>query len=1803
MKGFKKIMSLALILCIHISSVFVFEIPIEVTAAGTMYEEGYPIYIGAGTSRVRAPEVYNAADPTKNTSDEAWRKLKSLGILPTFITQPYITVSGKKFGFNFKIWNDKAIVVYGRPTDIGINPRIVAQNGYKDWKTKKDDINCGTYYLRDGVRGEYRYHGYDIAGNKYSNTSFPIDGVTQSMNSYEWIYKPWVGTNKRVDIGPWNYRAMQDYDYYARLSATPTPEGTKLAQWIASGFYKDEADPTAHTATTTLNWMSAKPPNDLAGVTNPSYNGRLAYNYAHVMSAPTLLAPGEAEMWINKNGSYRYRTSFIPALKDKLLTKPTVAGTVSQQDLDKLSNIKYKTGDTSESYNDYLKEQVEITVQVTSTLPDKDIYNDAVEKTIKYNRADLMPGDGAWRLKLIDKTNLGAVSNATWIKSSNSSIGSDNNCHGTAEFTLSMKVGDIVNAIKAGKKEIVVSMQSTARFYSQNNESPPVESNSTLADLKIPFSGKIVAPIANEADAHNGDDALPPAEIGKPAQQFITPSIMLPEPAFDIVAYKPEDNTDATAADGKPVTELAKQVFVDGISVDYDLFFNGSYVFGETGYDRLANIEVVYTAGDGSVSYLSRWIRVLNTKPRVQFKFNGSYKENRKQWLDNTSTAANTPEVIQKYPITKYTWTVSAVSGGTDTDIKTGTLNDMFREFTFKKAGSYRIILTGTNTLGRVSDPYVFEFEIIPDYVPAMIYELNNVSIARGEKIGCYFSESVSTDGDEIETVTAKLYYDSDNNGTPETLLQTWNDVSNQSFPEFTAVKLGMYRWVITSKEKMLGDMIPAHITASDAKTKVLTKDFWVDNYVPQTAIYTDVEPVRPNVDVFIMTDKNLAQNKIDYVKTSRMDFNNYLRLHNITPVVEQWDLKTYQYSQAASTSSNTGSTYPAGSVPYSSGGYSGTLPRTSVSDNGYSVDYGSYQTKTEYQTFTGTASSWIHNYGTYNPYTINYSDSPAPSSLYINSNGYSGSISKTGWSCTSDTGVQVNGDTWSRFRTYSAYYSGTLSKTVQYWVSDWRWIPNYTGYYSGTIYKYVRQSFTDPFRSTSDKYVIYVSDGNIGDLSELQAVLNKSGAKLILVSASSATGQITPIKYFAKTVSIENDMNAALNYIIENTSVIDENYILAGVDTFTLNTDDYDEEGDPITEAGFSYIHDVNHFDNSQGLESGAVTELSETAGWTAVKKTMFGKVGKYTIYRRIKDRPSTDARFANYNYYSGTPAIVIYAHRKPIARATLDWDFDPALGSYRTNWVDLSYDLDHQYSRQDKGIAGRKIMFRKAGDSWSYFIPERLAPGSYELNYYVRDVEGVWSDPFVMNFTLNAVAPIQYDAKARAADSRFSMNSIPAGEYLEAFDVWTRYPYPVHLEAALYKGTTRVAPIRTIYYSSSTGSKTGNDINWNPIPYRIPANLPDGSYTFRVSFIGQYENGYKDFPVTVKTPIGLQGLINGKSQNAEIFADENNSFVVRTTQYADRVSINFKGITYTSQAGQIKFMGIVGGLKLWEVQLHIDSGLVEDGETGTARFSAYTPGGSSASVDVNYKVIGLRLENMRITGITDKSWKSLFVKSDGTSTPLAREGIKVRDMPVYLNTLNAPVKLGYKVYFKVDSLGLYRSYDKVEINVRCFTPDGKGGMQEADIYLPDGKGGYDLIDSTSFAANACNITLTAADRLLFETDPAQSRWNTWSFSTYLPASAKAVKKGEVPDPIGDNFLKGSLLVTMEVTGFKASTGKDYDYSLKESEWASGNGLVYGRNKPSGKDLLGKGVNHGEVFWYSLDQTALDDIDISRDW
>jgi hypothetical protein len=291
------------------------------------------------------------------------------------------------------------------------------------------------------------------------------------------------------------------------------------------------------------------------------------------------------------------------------------------------------------------------------------------------------------------------------------------------------------------------------------------------------------------------------------------------------------------------------------------------------------------------------------------------------------------------------------------------------------------------------------------------------------------------------------------------------------------------------------------------------------------------------------------------------------------------------------------------------------------------------------------------------------------------------------------------------------------------------------------------------------------------------------------------------------------------------------------------------------------------------------------------------------------------------------------------------------------------------------------RKIMYRRNGGEWVYRIPDKLQEGSYELQYFVKDPEGVWSDPYELTFNLNSIPPMQFEASARTLDSKFSLSSIPASEFLESYNLWTRFPYNVYLQLSLYSGSSLATPLKTVNFNTSTGVKHDNDITWNNVQYQLPDTLLDGAYTLKASAIGDYgQNAFKNFSVIVNTPINLKGTINSTASNAQLQADSMNTFTFSTSRYVTGVKLVFKGNTYSSSSGVISLKSSDTTSKTWEMKLNVPANTVIDNETGNAVFTAWAPSGKSETVSVNYKIITIQAYDFTITSIRDVNWRGYY-------------------------------------------------------------------------------------------------------------------------------------------------------------------------------------------------------------------------------
>ena len=190
-------------------------------------------------------------------------------------------------------------------------------------------------------------------------------------------------------------------------------------------------------------------------------------------------------------------------------------------------------------------------------------------------------------------------------------------------------------------------------------------------------------------------------------------------------------------------------------------------------------------------------------------------------------------------------------------------------------------------------------------------------------------------------------------------------------------------------------------------------------------------------------------------------------------------------------------------------------------------------------------------------------------------------------------------------------------------------------------------------------------------------------------------------------------------------------------------------------------------------------------------------------------------------------------------------------------------------------------------------------------------------------------------------------------------------------------------------------------------------------------------------------------------------------------------------------------------------------------------------------------FKVIGIKLSALRITGVYDIAWSELFQNSltrQPTNYEIVIPTTQITPVSKHPNKPNTPIKIGYKVDFEVDAIGLSDVGDRVETDIEFY-----------DIL------NNNVSNSLKYINNSQEVTIDD----VFKYSKAQkifdeSNKSTWRFSYFLPPTTILANKDE-------------LVIKTSIKGIKYSNGYVYNYNIREG-W------------------------NGKLFQYSLKNSALDD-------
>jgi len=1350
---------------------------------------------------------------------------------------PEVTLTSNGRNFNKEIFEEKGLVVYGDYSLISGN----------DFKTKS-----GGYYAKNGVAGEYRFHGYDLDGNKHSNIDFPkdADSGTAPEQKY-WIYRPWRSESFGHNV--FNKYIGEEASLYNKWAIAGDQSIAKLI---------NEGLPFKITET-------YEAPN---GDKNP-------INYMNVNTMPTTFSSGQGSLIHKSEFDKRpwYQSFPIAKAAGKNMI-PVEAKIPSITTIETASN-----GD------------VVLKVRVTGFLDDRAVWGDEQKMAGSYHRKELK----SWEITLTDNITGKSI---TLPGTKSSAV------DGYADFEVKISQALYESRLLSDRSFKVNFIGTAKAIFGDLRSAQDFE----LAEKVVKGTEEVVI--------EPNDIYVPPRP--EPIEfEVDAPTQILDRWAFNLSLSVINDSKAIdryVELDGRQLSEAEETSFL-----------SGNYRFPILGESKVYDYKIVYVHQNSDLYFYQGFVVVHDSIPYVSVRVTDPGKINRKVSATFDTSITN---IFVRQNSNVQIKSVTAVSKEGN-QIYYGTNNSSLIEFMQKQTGTVDLTVVVGNEYGdRVVKHSIYAGE---DHAPDIVAMIWNNYLSRADNLDL-IAEGASLDGDTVTSLKYDILYDENKDGVPEKSIKKGD--FDATF-NFQPTQLGSYKIVFTAVEAFGQPTLPAYITEADYKKKVVEREFFVENLIPMTKLYSDVEYTFPELNVALIVDQGVPRAENDYIKTQQVQIENQFRLNSMVADLDVWDTYTYIFSQTAYQRINSGGSYPSPTYSYNSGGYSGTLNRYNVDNYPYTVDNGSWQTRTLSKTVTMTKDGW----GESGSETKTFANGWRMEITYYwatysySSDGWYGSTSGTG---SSYWQYDDKGKLVSSGGTNQPTMSGTAYKTETYWQSNYVNYNDYYGDYSGTVYKNVKQAYTPSYSTKSSKYIVYMTSGAVNNQADLLYVKNIArDAKLIVIGPAGLKGTLGETHFITYSTNTQSLINQVVEICKTENPIINEVAILVNT-PINFSYTDIDEEGDPIVEHGFQFVHDQNYFDNPLGLENGAYAAYSDTQYSTATK-TSFAKPGKYEVYRRIKDAP---VGYESQGAYSNLAKFDLVVHRAPIASATLDWDFNGSLGVYKTTWVDGSYDPDFQYSDAQRGIVDRRIKYKLSSSStWIYEIPDDLNPGTYNLEYVVMDKHGVWSAPFVMNFTLSAVPTIQLSASVKSQNTKFTTANIPASERLELFDVWTRYPYQVRLEASLYNatGTTRVGALQTINFTQgTTGSKSGNDIDWNNILTQVPSNFADTNYILKLRAfdpVTPANSAELNFPITVKTPHDLIGCVNGDPAGAALYLAEINELTAETSIYVQSVTVNVLGTNVP-----LTYVNTVGDKKQWRNTITVNEAVGEI--SGVAVFTSTT-------------------------------------------------------------------------------------------------------------------------------------------------------------------------------------------------------------------------------------------------------------------
>ncbi|WP_282155808.1 PKD domain-containing protein [Cytobacillus gottheilii] len=780
------------------------------------------------------------------------------------------------------------------------------------------------------------------------------------------------------------------------------------------------------------------------------------------------------------------------------------------------------------------------------------------------------------------------------------------------------------------------------------------------------------------------------------------------------------------------------------------------------------NVQLTVFDDKGESSFDSESFKILPTTPTAEFSINGTNKVNRRISLDGTLSDRVSPIHIAPIDYDLTDWKIEPITEGiTDDDILIRNSKDLSkRDFLVRKPGEYEITLMVTNNYDETSEPVTKTITIEPDIAPQAKFTVDSAKYIRSDEgdkntVITLTDSSISEDDDIISKRIWSVEYDSNNDGyfgtntdEPKKIISSKNETTVQ----FVTNKVGNYRFSLEVQEEFGQETLEEFI-----KEEHYLKDSSgiID---PEGSVKVYQEPTNFNLPLY---DKSIEVINVNPV----IDFG--VRRQNKIDVVLNFggmDVATEYHQTGSRPGNGTGNGGGGGTYDHKYyaideadknrlTSYASTMEANLLAkgiDANVIIDNSYYHEADADGVGVRNIPVWgwrDYGYYSYSNYegTVPYSGSWEVTSTvtqpimeaywcYFDNRPNGGKEHSHPPPCDSEANTQYQQVGTRYFSSIRKYTPDDRFEVVRYEnqglnsiekVDTTDFVEDYKNqeYRSDAQKLYVRMD-KEPWKwtGTPSKHQDFVTKTNIDNIYfwNMATEGNRNNFQTA-IAASKRFGQFQlydPI--------VNRNVQEIENYIINKFYMEEDGVnttILLG-DQLDYTTEYTDSEDDPELKREWKFTHDPTRI-NSREIDNQPAAAIPQS-GMFINAPLQLTEVGTYRVQLRAQDDPvyDGDERFFNYRKWSDEEVqreYVINVHRRPIA--DFSFKIDPANMNLTLDPL-VSYDPDHQFNREDKGIVEHEwVSYSVDGETIEGPPPSRLeAKKIYDVTLQVKDIDGAY-------------------------------------------------------------------------------------------------------------------------------------------------------------------------------------------------------------------------------------------------------------------------------------------------------------------------------------------------------------------------------------------------------------------------------------------------------------------------------------------